>query len=219
MRAARRRYEAAAFEEMRERSDAARKRLAEKPRDRRRRQGVIKRASVMAAALLGAGTVSAFARGEPIRIPGQEVAFELRSTSRLGHIGHGGVEVAIVSHDGKRLSKLCVYHDETPALDQLTAFALRIAAGDEREIISTGNLYAVEGNAADHPVLIERLNARATEIVYGGALRGGHILGRDDQFRLRCSAYCIETAPVYRRAVAHVLFGRRAPLFLRGVIQ
>lgn len=183
-----------------------------KPQERRRRQSVVKKAAVMAAAMLGASTVSAFARGEPVHVAGRDVVFEFRSASRLDVLGHGGVDVALLSKEGKRLSRLCVYHEKTPALDQLTAFALRIAAGDEQEIIKTGNLFGIEGAAANHPALMERIKAKAEA---PAPLRAWH-RNEDELFRTRCAAYCAETSPIYRRAVAEVLFGRRSHHFVGG---
>lgn len=183
-----------------------------KPQERRRRQSVVKKAAVMAAAMLGASTVSTFARGEPVHVPGRDVVFEFRSASRLDALGHGGVDVALLSKEGKRLSRLCVYHEKTPALDQLTAFALRIAAGDESEIIKTGNLFGIEAAAADHPALMERIKAKAE---VPAPARGWH-RNDNERFRARCAEYCAETAPIYRRAVAEVLFGRRFHHFLGG---
>lgn len=185
------------------------------PKERRRKRSIVKRAAVMAAAMLGAGTVSAFARGEPVRLVGDQVAFELRAQGQLGHLGHGGVEVSVVARDGARLAKLCVYHEDTPALDQLTAFALRVAAGDERSIVETGNLYAIEGAAADHPIIADRFKLRGDEIetVEEAALR---LLRRDEPFRLASAAYRIDTAPIYREAVARALFGRRWQHFMPG---
>jgi len=217
MRAARRVAERAAMERFRI-EHATKPYKVVKPQERRRRQSVVKRAAVMAAAMLGASTVSAFARGEPVRIAGQDIVFEFRSASRLDAMGHGGVDVALLSNDGKRLSKICVYHDKTPALDQLTAFALRIAAGDEQEIIKTGNLFALEGAAADHPVLMQRIKEKAETPAHGvvaGPARVNRWHRNDDElFRARCAAYCVETSGIYRRAVAEVLFGRRADQFV-----
>lgn len=209
MRAARRAAERAAAERFR--AEQSRKPYTiVKPHERRRRRSVVKKAAVMASAMLGASAVSAFARGEPVRIAGQDVIFEFRSASRLDFLGHGGVDVALLSKEGKRLSRLCVYHEKTPALDQLTAFALRIAAGDEQEIIKTGNLFGIEGAAADHPVLMERIKAKAETPAPD---RGWH-RNDDEQFRARCAAYRAGMAPIYRRAVAEVLFGRRFHHFL-----
>lgn len=178
----------------------------------KQRQSVVKRAAVMAAAVLGASTVSAFARGEPVRVQGHEIVFEFRASGNLHHLGHGGVDVSLLSKGGERLSNLCVYHADTPALDQLTAFALRISAGDEREIIRTGNLFGIQAAAIEHPALAERAKARAEAAVIGLPRR----FRRDEAFKLRQAAYYARHRDLYQRAVAEVLFGRMAHHFVGG---
>lgn len=170
----------------------------------RARRKVISRAAVMAVGVLGAASVSAFARGEPVRIQGQEVAFDIRPRDSMAAIGHASVEIGIVDKGGAPLSKLCVYHDETPALDQLTAFALRVAAGQERDIIKTGNLYDVTDAAPGHDLLRGRLQSRDPAARW--ARRDAIVAHRQD--------YTAELGPVYREAVALSLFGRRAKEFL-----
>jgi hypothetical protein len=191
--------------------------VSRKRRDKRR--GVIRRASVMAAAVLGASTVSAFARGEPVVVPGESLAFEFRAAGSLAEQGHGGVSIALLDPSGARLAGLCVYHDETPALDQLTAFALRIAAGGEREIVETGNLFGIEAAALEHPLLSERAKPRVLNLEEEAARIGiaevfGAMPRRD--FREALKAYQAETLPIFAEAVALRVARREvAPLLFK----
>ncbi len=106
----------------------------------RKNRKVIKRASKTAAALLGADTVSRFARGEKIVLPGADCALVVRLRGRLHELGHGRIEVMAQSHAGEPLADLCVYFNKTPALDQLTAFALHTQSGIEGEILKAANI-------------------------------------------------------------------------------
>lgn len=174
---------------------------------------VTKRAAVMAAALLGASTVSAFARGEPVIIPGRDIAFRIVAAGRMDQIGHGALRVDLQSLEGQRLSGLCVYFEGTPALDQLTAIALHAAAGEEAAVIKTGNLYAIDAAAAGHPALAERAKPKPS-----GFSDRQHItrdrerqlieLGKNQHFQ-RCGA-------IYREAAAVAICGRRAALVLEA---
>ncbi len=180
--------------------------IAKKAREHRK---ITTKAAVMAVALVGTSAVSAFARGERVHIHGQEVDFAVRASGNMSAIGHGGVRVEILDKTGARLSNLCVYHEDTPALDQLTAFALRIQSGQERDIIETGNLFGVEAAALDNPVLKDRAKARAPA-------DETDIFPRDHNlFRLHLLAYQSDTLPLYRETVAVHLLGRRASEIMR----
>lgn len=138
---------------------------------------VVRRAAVMAAALLGASTVSAFARGQAVTLPGKECALVVTKASRLHAVGHGGLSVTATTLDGKPMADLCVYFGDTPALDQLTAFALFAAAGEEFEVLKQGNLIRVHADGVGHPLIearaAQRLEARAAAMARVIAGDGG----------------------------------------------
>lgn len=171
---------------------------------------VVKRAAVLASALLGASTVAAFAKGEPVRLAGQQIDFEIAAPIGLAAMGHGGVKIKLLDKDGHRLAGLCVYHEGTPALDQLTAFALRVDAGEEEDIINTGNLYQITGAGAENE-LLKRKPAPPPAAVHADARWAG---SRSPQFQARKEEYLAEFGPVYARAIALRLFGRRAGEFI-----
>lgn len=127
---------------------------------RRKRHKTIKRAAMLAAGLLGAATVSAFARGEDVVLPGIEADLSVRLTRSCSSLGHGAVSTDLLTKDGKHLSGLCVYFDNTPALDQLVAFKLHLDAGLEKELIESANLFAVGEEARDNPLVAERVRNR-----------------------------------------------------------
>ena len=113
----------------------------------------IKRSVALASAILGAATVSAFARGEPVIIPGQQVNLQIARNSLLKHSGHGTVRCTFVDKDKKLLANLCVYHKDTPTLDQLAAFALTMQAGEEAALLESANFTLITKEGLKHPFI------------------------------------------------------------------
>lgn len=109
------------------------------PRDRRSKQrhrATIKRAASTAVAIIGETIVSDFAAGRSIVLPGETLSLEIARLGSSASLGHGTLTISAVDRrTGRRLADLCVYHQNTPALDQLTALALGMQAGEEDEII------------------------------------------------------------------------------------
>ena len=126
-------------------------------RVKRKRRAIIKRAVATATDVLGPDMVRDFVRGKAVRIPGQTVDLEVGSYGSSAAMGHSAVAVALLDPgSGRRLANICVYHPRTPAMDQLVAFALAMQAGEEEEIIRTGNLSAVTELGMQHPLVAER---------------------------------------------------------------
>lgn len=121
---------------------------------------VIKRAARTAAAIVGPDKVGAFARGLPVVLEGASLKLEVQPRGSIAATGHGAVDVRLFSAEGDDLSGVCVFFDGLPALDQLTALALHVGAGAEREIIQAGNLYNITAAGARHPIVAERQAAK-----------------------------------------------------------
>ncbi len=202
------------------RSSSPLRTAAARKRQRRERQ-IIKRATKTATQFLEPADVSAFARGEAVRLAGREVDLMVSAGGRLGREGHSGVEVTCVEHtSGERLADLCVYIKDTPALDQLTGFALLMGAGDEKEILRTANVIRVHAAGKEHPLLKERIDQRLREraanpgnwtTIYGRDRRNNITVQREIR-----AAYLADTGKIWRdRTCVHVL-GRRAKLLAVG---
>lgn len=160
---------------------------------------VIKRAATTAVSLVGANEVSVFARGGRVILPGQTLALEVTRFGSSAEIGHGGLKVVAVDKDtGERLADLCVYHEGTPALDQLTALALGMKAGEEAEILATANLSNVSDAGRAHPLIAER------------GLPEHKWEPRDETARGN-EAYWDETKAMWREALGTFVLGRMWP--------
>lgn len=132
---------------------------------RRERRKVIKRSSAAAAALLGSETVSRFARGQEVRFRGREADILVELGGSLAGRGAHQLGVMLAEPDGRRVASLCVYVPETPALDQLVAMGLAVAAGEELEILRDANVVRVVPGLESHPLLAgKKLPSRETWI-------------------------------------------------------
>jgi hypothetical protein len=121
---------------------------------------VTRKAALIASNIVGPEKVSAFARGQEVILPGQQFDVAVKPASSIARVGHGALTVAIRDKAGPELSKLCIYQERTPALDQLASLALIVAAGEEQSILETGNLYDTRDGAREHPALAARIAAR-----------------------------------------------------------
>lgn len=126
----------------------------ERPSVSRERRKVIKRSSVAAAALLGSEAVSQFARGQEVRFRGREADILVELGGSLAGRGAHQLSVMLAEPGGRRVASLCVYVPDTPALDQLVALGLAVAAGEEMDIIRDANVVRVIPGMEKHPLLV-----------------------------------------------------------------
>lgn len=163
---------------------------------RRKRRKVIKRAATTAVALLGTATVSAFAQGRPVVLAGQMLSLEVARLGSSATLGHAGLHVAAVDPQNQRkLADLCVYHEQTPALDQLTALALSMQAGEESDIIQTANMSGVTDLGRAHPLILQRGRAQP-------------IWQPRDQRQMGNEAYWQSTKPIWIETLGVYVLGR-----------
>ena len=120
----------------------------------RKKRKVILRSLRAATSIVGTETVSAFLRGEEIKLIGSESILVVRKRGLLTDTGHGCLSVGLLDRSGTRLADLCTFVEDTPCLDQLSAFALWMASGEDREVIKTANVIDVTNEGRGHPLLI-----------------------------------------------------------------
>lgn len=128
----------------------------------RERRSII-RAAALASAIVGASAVSAFARGEPVRLPGDDIVLEVRLAQTIRRCGHGAVNIMLKDRDDAYLAGLCVYQDELPAFDQLASLALHVQSGCIGDVIKAGNVFNPSPNAFAHPALNGKV--KPTEVI------------------------------------------------------
>lgn len=174
-------------------------------RQRKREQQSLRKAVIRSAeaasAVIGRGNVMTLARGEPVFITGQEVTFRL-AIRQLHQLGHGALDIHLCDKTGiNRLADVCLYFDDTPALEQVAAIAMHIEAGEELELVKTGNLSNISPAGAMHPVVGERLKQRraaaedlANMIAQNSQL---HRQAHSDMRRILRSEYADKSTPLY----------------------
>lgn len=123
----------------------------------RKKRRVIARAASTAVAIVGQDRVRDFAAGKTVVIEGERIAFAVARAASCGTLGHGALHLEAVDKvTHARLADLCLYHPETPALDQLSAIYLGVLAGEEAEIMQTANLSRVTDAGRAHPLIEQR---------------------------------------------------------------
>jgi hypothetical protein len=135
---------------LREHAPAIRK---ESKRQRHNERRSLIRAATLASAIVGASAVSAFARGEPVRLPADNIVFEISPGGSVNRHGHGALTVVLKDNADVYLGKMCIYQQKLPALDQLASLALHIQSGEVAEVLASGNLFNASPAAFAHPLL------------------------------------------------------------------
>lgn len=136
------------------------KRFTLSPKQISTRRRVVKRALRTALRVLPASDVSKFARGKTVRLEGASLDLLIERGGSLAGIGAHQLDITLAERGGKRLADLCLYIDDTPALDQLTGLALAMAAGEEQQIVRDANVIRVYQAGEQHPLLLGRTRAR-----------------------------------------------------------
>lgn len=128
-------------------------------RDLRADRKVILRSLRTATSVVGAEAVAAFLRGEEVRLIGSQSILAVSKRGRLTERGHGCLSIALADCDGTKLADLCTFVEDTPTLDQLAAFALWMASGEDRAVLDTANVIATEEVGRRHPLLADKRRA------------------------------------------------------------
>lgn len=140
---------------------AVRIKLSRKDRAiRRQSRKIAVRSALFAAGLIGASSVNAFVSGRPVYIDGHEAVFEVSRRYSVHLKGMGAIDINLMDKDRTKLAGLCLYVEGTPALDQLSALALAVQSGEEREMIATANLLNITPDGAGHALLDGRQEYR-----------------------------------------------------------
>lgn len=118
-----------------------------------RRRKIILRSLKQAVSIVGEDAVRTFLRGEDVKLIGQHAILTVRKRGRLSDRGHGVLSVGLAARDGTSLADLCTYVEDTPTLDQLSAFALWMASGEEKAVMRTANITALTDAGRNHPLV------------------------------------------------------------------
>jgi hypothetical protein len=116
----------------------------------------------------GQQTASAFISGDDIVISGKRFNFRARK-GVLSSNGHGALNLTVTDKDNVELVDLCFYFENMPAPDQLAALILHVKAGNEDDIVTTGNAIRTHSAGMTYSPLLELREAKKqrNQLLYG----------------------------------------------------
>jgi hypothetical protein len=116
----------------------------------------------------GQQTASAFVSGDDVVVTGKRFNFRARK-GVLSSNGHGALNLTVTDKDNIELVDLCFYFENMPAPDQLAALILHVKAGNEDDIITTGNAIRTYAAGRTYTPILELREAkkRRNEVRYG----------------------------------------------------
>lgn len=123
----------------------------------------VARSAKSAASVLGSSLIGRLARGGEIVLEGTQLLFVVTAPS-LRAVGHGSATIELRDRAGAKLGGLCLFFEDTPALEQAASIALHLEAGGEAELLSEGNLYNVTPHGVVNPVISQRLSAKLDQL-------------------------------------------------------
>ena len=122
----------------------------------------------------GQQTASAFISGDDVVVTGKRFNFRARK-GVLSSNGHGALNLTVTDKNNIELVDLCFYFENMPAPDQLAALILHVKAGNEDEIVTTGNAIRTFEAGLTYTPMLELRDAkkRRNELRYGNDGRDG----------------------------------------------
>lgn len=115
--------------------------------DKAKRKPVLK-AMKMLEMIVGPQVVKDFVKGTPIRVPINNDFYMTQSCRRLFSFNWSGIKTDLYQADGKHVTSLCVYLEDTPAPEQLMGTLLHAHSGIIGKYIEAANLQMMSDEAA-----------------------------------------------------------------------
>jgi hypothetical protein len=128
---------------------------------------VIKRSVKLAEEFIGPQTTRMFIGGEEMQIEGANCTYVLKRQGGRMLQNHGGSSLQIHTKTGELLCSICIYTAKVPILDHVISLLLHIKAGQEDEILTVGNLYAIKPLAYEQEWLVPYLPVRNRSTMVG----------------------------------------------------
>lgn len=122
----------------------------------KRERSIMKKSVNTLQNFLGPNDTQIFLGNDYVDITGKHFTFKVKKNRTLIHTGWNALDINVHDRETREyLCKLCFYYDNMPTADQLTALILDINAGNEKQVIRTGNIYQITDDAQSHPILLE----------------------------------------------------------------
>ncbi|MCS4088703.1 hypothetical protein [Rhizobium sp. BK176] len=132
----------------------------------------------------GQQTASAFISGDDVVVTGKRFNFRARK-GVLSSNGHGALNLTVTDKDNIELVDLCFYFENMPAPDQLAALILHVKAGNEDDIITTGNAIRTYTAGKTYAPILElrETKKRRNEVRYGNDTNGTAVATQSNPLR------------------------------------
>ena len=116
----------------------------------------------------GRRTAQAFITGDDVIVTGRKFNFRARKGVMTSN-GHGAINLTVTDRDNVELVDLCFYFENMPAPDQLAALILHVKAGNEDDIVTTGNTIRTypAGKTFGPLIDLQEVRKRRNETRYG----------------------------------------------------
>lgn len=139
------------------RSDLIQKHIDAGPRPESRKRRKAKRKPLLRSvefltSIVGNQKARAFINGDDITVEGKEFNFRVRKGVLLSN-SHGGINITVTDKSHIELVDLCFYFQDMPAPDQMAALVMHVQAGNEDQIIKTGNIIRSHDSASSNGAL------------------------------------------------------------------
>ena len=184
-----------------------------KPVDRKKAMKVMKKSAEMFRKHVGEHHLKAFLAGDHFMIEGKEFNYRIKKSANVNlmkqasdpRTHHIPYDLELTDKDNVVLGNMCVYFDNTPALDQIVAMILHIKHDEERMILDKGNVFKRTDAYAKNPVIQEikrptetvltdgRIKLSVEEMVFGMPKKT-----HDEHMRLK---------EIYTPVVRQMMFG------------
>ena len=89
-----------------------------------------------------------FISGDEVMLNGVNYDFGVKMKN-INTMDWSSIKSSVYSKSGDKLSDMCVFFENTPAPEQMVAFATMVNSGFEEEILSKANFYNISRNHAD----------------------------------------------------------------------
>jgi hypothetical protein len=148
-----------------------------------RRKPLVKAIDLLAK-IGGQQTASAFISGDDVVVTGKRFNFRARK-GVLSSNGHGALNLTVTDKDNIELVDLCFYFENMPAPDQLAALILHVKAGNEDDIITTGNAIRTYTAGKTYAPILElrETKKRRNEVRYGTETTATTVTAQPNPFR------------------------------------
>ena len=165
---------------------------------------ILRRAVKTACDVVGRDRVRQFIDGKSVTVYGTSYDFLVSRGSR-NLLSNTQNNLLLVDKQGEKVARLCLYFEDTPIIDQLTAIALHVQAGEELELVRTANLIQLF-KPDDHGLMEAKRQFRL--VAREGGEQEHAVATLTEEQRAASQAYVEATRPLWADRIGIQIYGR-----------